>query len=57
MPVIEQCPEGHAKMIVRLYELKLKRSTDPIDAVSAINPASCLKITTNLNYKFSFSGN
>lgn len=34
MPVIEQCPEGHAKMIVKLYELKLKRFTDPIDAVS-----------------------
>lgn len=33
MPVIEQCPEGHAKMIVKLYELKLKRFTDPIDAV------------------------
>lgn len=34
MPVIEQCPEGHAKMIVKLYELKLKRFTDPIDAVN-----------------------
>lgn len=33
MPIIDQCPEGHAKMIVNLYELKLKRFTDPIDAV------------------------
>lgn len=33
MPITDQCPEGHAKMIVRLYELKLKRFTDPIDAV------------------------
>lgn len=34
LPVLDHCSEGHAKIISKLYEIKMKKFTDPIDAVS-----------------------